>query len=106
MTAVGGVDSCKLHPFLIIPAIRRDIAGEIQTQLSHSSPFIELGSTVYLIYASLSLSRQVRPSWSPLILFLSSSAVGSEGYMERGGPVRQTLVKPLVFTGVFPLART
>lgn len=50
------------------------------------------GFTVaYLIYASLSLSKQVRPICSPLILFLSSSAVGSEGYMERGGPVRQTL---------------
>lgn len=45
----------------------------------------------YLIYASLSLSKQVRPICSPLILFLSSSLLGSEGYMERGGPVRQTL---------------
>lgn len=50
------------------------------------------GLTVaYLIYASLSLSKQVRPICSPLILFLSSSAAGSEGYMERGGPAKHYL---------------
>lgn len=44
----------------------------------------------YLIYASLSLSRQVIPICSSLILFLSSSE-GSEGYMVRGGPARKSI---------------
>lgn len=46
-------------------------------------------TVAYLMYVSLSLSKQVSPICSPVILFLSSSVVGSEEYMERGGPVRQ-----------------
>lgn len=45
----------------------------------------------YLINVSLCLSRQVRPICSPLSLFLSSSLVGSDGYIERVGPSRKSL---------------
>lgn len=95
MTAVGGMNPRKFYPFVIIPD------GKIKEQHEDRNPgrlsviykyicvYISKSTFSNLMYGSLSLSKHVRLICSPLILFLSSSVVGSEGYMERCGPVRQ-----------------
>lgn len=86
MATVRGMDVCKFHPFLVIPASAdlRQVKGEGMKKVRNKC----VRRYIYLIYASRSLSMHRWPMCSILVLFLSSSPGKSEGYMERGVPAK------------------